>query len=368
MYYYRPIGINSAKIMADEEREEKQKEVTKKLAISDESFLQISNKIISKNPDIVAARLKEFYDQIIKADGELLEVDNDIREIYVKLLNFQVPKKALDRLAAIEGSIQYIRGNDKKQSKIVNMDYFSVRIDKMPIFGGQPSEVGMLFKKIRDNFLTLSKGSKVFESKCLPYPTIKGSWEFKPYPKNPKEELKRWNNELGGSIFLIDASSAFVKFGHVPAPVIINVATLVKDPADDGAVLESEISQNSWIFTTVFTPKSDTQPFSGHRQFGIHKDEEGDYRFFTRAIDRVWPSEFISMTNGRECSVENYFIVADATWSNLIKNVSEFIRKNGGKTTIMESKPLRIDFNNFFKKFRSNKSVNFIGNIEQYKN
>ncbi|WP_419869159.1 hypothetical protein [Chryseobacterium sp. CT-SW4] len=99
---------------------------------------------------------------------------------------------------------------------------------------------------------------------------------------------------------------------------------------DDGAVLESEISQNSWIFTTVFTPESDTQPFSGHRQFGIHKDEEGNYRFFARAIDRVWPSSIISLLNGKENSVLDYLTIADATWNNLMKNVSNYINKTGG--------------------------------------
>lgn len=357
MYYYRPIGINSAKIMEDEEREEREKESTKRLIVADESFSQMSNKIMRENPNIIAARLREFYDQIIKGNGELLAIDDDIKEIYVKLLNFQVPKKAVDRLTAIGGELQFIRGNDEKQSKKVNMDYFSVRIDKMPTFGGQLYDAGMLFKKIRDNFLTLSKGSVTFESNCdLPFNSvlgnsISGSWEFVPYPKDPQEELRRWEKQLGSAIFKIKAGGGLKE----------------KISGDDGAVLESEISQNSWIFTTVFTPKSDTQPFSGHRQFGIHKDEEGNFRFFARAIDRIWPSEFVLIFNEKECTVLDYLTIADTTWNNLIRNVSKFVNGNGGKTTIMPAEIKRINFNNFFKKFRSSKPVNFIGNIEQFK-
>lgn len=358
---YRQRAIEEAKKL----KNEKQGGSADALFRNDADFLQLAKKIVRENSNINLQRLKEFYDQIIRDDKELLAIDDETKQIYVKLLNFRVPQKGIDRLKEIGGSVQYIRGNDEKQSKLVNMDYFSVRIDKMPTFGYQTADAGMLFKKIRDNFLTLSKGNKVFESKCKPYPTMKGYWEFKPYSKNSQGELNRWEKQLGSSIFLIEAKSKFLKIAGVPLPPI-NPTNFV-DFADDGAVLESEVSQNSWIFTTIVTPKSDTQPFSGHRQFGVHKDDDGNYRFFTRAIDRIWPSELILTANGKECTIENYLLIADATWDNLIKNVSEFINKNGGKTAIIKTEPTRIDFNNFFKKFRSDTPVNFVGNIEQFK-
>ncbi len=362
MYNYRPIGVYSSKSLTDEERKDRKNDEENRISGMDKIFSQIAKNIVKENPNIKAARLKEFYDQIIKDNGELLVVDNNIKEIYVKLLNFQVPKKAIERLNEIGGELQYIRGYDEKQSKIVNMDYFSVRIDKMPTINNQLLDANMLFKKIRDNFLTLSKGSKVFESQCSSFLTMKGYWEFKPYPKYAKEELRRWEKQLGASIFKIEAKSGVVVNKNVYTSYFSRL-----DPADHGAVLESEVTQDSWIFTTIFTPETDTQPFSGHRQFGIHKDEEGNYRFFTRAIDRIWPSNFITKTNGKECAVLDYLTIADATWTNLIQNVSQFINKNGGKTTILHTEPTRINFNNFFKKFRSEKPVNFIGNIEQFK-
>ena len=46
-----------------------------------------------------------------------------------------------------------------------------------------------------------------------------------------------------------------------------------------------------WMFTTINTEKSKSQPFSGHRQFGIQLDEDGCYRVFARAIDRIWPDD-----------------------------------------------------------------------------
>ncbi|QQQ26915.1 hypothetical protein [Chryseobacterium indoltheticum] len=350
MYNYTPTGVYSAKALADEEREDRKKDKENRIFETERYFSQLTNNIVRENSNIKPARLKEFYDQIIKGEGELLLLNNEIKQIYVKLLNFQVPKKGIDRLKEINGSMQYIRGNDEKQSKLVNMDYFSVRIDKMPTFSYQTADAGMLFKKIRDNFLTLSKGKVTFESNCKSS-TINGNWEFLPYPPNYKNELNIWEKQLGFSIFIIKAGGGFKE-------------TI---GGDHGAVLESEISQNSWIFTTIFTPKSGTQPFSGHRQFGIHQDKDGNYRFFTRAIDRIWPSEMILYLKDKECTIKDYLIIADATWHNLIKNVSQFINDNYGKTTIMPEEKKRIDFNVFFSKFRSQKPVTFVGNVEQFK-
>ncbi len=281
-----------------------------------------------------------------------------IKEIYVRLLNYQPPKSFVGNLAEVEGYVQSLQGNDDKQSEKVNMDYFSVRIDKLPDFA--KNDVRLLYKKIRENFLTLSKGSVPFESHIEPFhKNITGSWEFKPYPKedNPTYALKQlqtWKNESGGSIIFIEAGGGAIE----------------DFIGDHGAVLESESisSEMCWIFTTIFTEKSDTQPFSGHRQFGIHMDEEGCYRFFARAIDRIWPSNIVLNLSMRkkDLAVKDYLMIADSTWRNLIKNVSDFIIKNGGATTIMQPEMDRVTFKDFNDKF--NKSpVTRIGNIPQYK-
>lgn len=225
-----------------------------------------------------------------------------IQEIYVRLLNYQVSQKAINNLNEIGGSIQNIRGNGASMSEKVNMDYFSVRIDELPKFAN--NNIVTLYKIIRDNFLTLSKGSVKFKTHSAIQKNVSGKWEFKPYPKEdspqfPKEQLRRWKNELGSSIFLIEAGGG-----------------LVEDRiGDHGAVLESECKpfEMCWIFTTIVTPESETQPFSGHRQFGIHRDEEGCYRFFARAIDRVWPSEEILwLSENKDRAVKDYLTIADS--------------------------------------------------------
>jgi hypothetical protein len=170
MYNYRPIGVYAAKTIADKERENKNGETK-----NDKTFLQFANNIVKETSNIKTARLKEFYDQIVKNNGELLVVDDDIKKIYIKLLNFEVSQKGLERLKEIGGSVQFIGQNNGSQSKTVNMDYFSVRIDKMPNFGNKSTitDIYMLLKKIRDNFFILSKGTTTFESYCR-YLNIEG--------------------------------------------------------------------------------------------------------------------------------------------------------------------------------------------------
>lgn len=278
-----------------------------------------------------------------------------VKGIYVRLLNYDVSKTAIIKLNDVGGHIQYIQGNDEYMSEKVNMDYFSVRIDELPKFAN--GNILTLYKKIRENFLTLSKGSVTFKTHSANRMNVDGKWKFKPYPKedNPdysKEQLRRWSRDLGGAIFLIEAG------GGLKEDIV----------GDDGAVLESESDpyEMCWIFTTIYTEKSKTQPFSGHRQFGIHKDEDGNYRFFARAIDRVWASEIIRFgSENKDRAVKDYLTIADATWNNLISKVSQYIMENGGKTTVMEPYIIRTDFNKFLTKYKTKPTLR-IGNIPQY--
>ena len=361
--YVKWEDVNKNKELDPEEEYSKKpytevKAVGKKAVIS----FQLSDGLKNYFNDIA---LLELFMSVTYADETLLLPDYEknyldvepnpvIKEIYVRLLNYQPP--FVDKLSEVGGYVQSLQGNDDKQSEKVNMDYFSVRINELPYFA--KNDVKLLYKKIRENFLTLSKGSVPFESHVEPVnKNITGSWEFKPYPKEDdpvyaKKQLEAWKNERGGTVILIEAGGGFVE-------------DMI---GDHGAVLESESSEMCWIFTTIFTEESETQPFSGHRQFGIHKDEEGYYRFFARAIDRIWPSNTVLNVSLRQKNlvVKDYLKIADSTWINLIKNVSDFIIKNGGSTKIMPPEMDRINFKKFNDKYYKT-PVSCIGNIPQYK-
>lgn len=325
-------------------------------------FLSPEASLVWKVPNVKCKSIK-VYAWIDKINININATSNylPLKDIYVKLLNFEVPSGVKTNLNKVDGKIQSIVGNNDDQSKIVNMDYFSVRIDKVPPFKGNKEEsIDILYKKIRTAFLKLSKGNVTFTSYANSYISsieIDGAWEFKPYEIEnnddfSKQQLKLWDQEKGGTIFFIDAGGG----------IIANII------GDDGAVLESESNskERCWIFTTIVTEKSDTQPFSGHRQFGIHKDESGYYRFYARAIDRIWPSNKILFANEFNATVDDYLTIANATWNNLIKNVSKFINDFGGKTTIMKPEIIISDFKPFLEKYKSKSSINKIGNIGQH--
>ena len=339
--------------------------------------------IVKGNKAILAFQLDKGLNRFFKEDGtdfklfinftyhtdcgidlpieqeNFLSVTPKVKEIYVKLLNYKVSSKVNLALNSIDAIQQFIRGNDDKQSTKVNMDYFSVRIKKMPKLEGG---VKQLYKQIMQGFLTLSRGSIYFKGNALVPSSIdlrvNGLWKFVPYPKDndreyENEQVRQWMNEVGNPIFFIEAGSN----DWYAKPIV-----------DHGAVVVSEFDEMCWLFATINTENSDTQPFSGFRQFGIHQDEDGYYRVYTRAIDRIWPSKKTKIANflDMDATVKDYLSIADGTWKNFTDRVSEFIIHQGGEIEIMEPEIVRTDFHDFLERY-DNEPVLHIGNIPQYK-
>jgi hypothetical protein len=285
-----------------------------------------------------------------------------IKEIYVRLLNYQIPITANLALAEIEASQQFIRGNDDSQSASVNLDYFSVRIDKMPKVDG--GALG-LYRLIKERFLKLASGHTDFKGHATIPSSINmgvsGLWKFRAYPKEDEpmyENIQaiKWDGEIDHPIFYIEADSN----DWYAQPVV-----------DDGAVIVSEFSDMCWLFTTINTSESDTQPFSGHRQFGIYLHEDGFYRVFTRALDRVWPKDgLISPKSANfgemDATVKDYFSIANGTWNYYMNEVSKFITDLGGSATIMPPEVERINFADFNSEFTTAPNLK-VGNIPQEK-
>jgi hypothetical protein len=154
----------------------------------------------------------------------------------------------------------------------VNLDFYSVLVEEMPIFMGRrlsPEELLTIVRLNLNNF------------------TSRDFTEWEPYnyePKNRKMELGAYVN-----IFLRP-------WLNIPHSI-----------AEEGTVVLSELSANQWIFSTVYTrvfryretaskdiddipnpPQSwgaYFHPVSGNREFGFTKVEKG-YLFFTKGADR----------------------------------------------------------------------------------
>lgn len=85
-----------------------------------------------------------------------------------------------------------------------------------------------------------------------------------------------------------------------------------------GDVITSGYSNNSWIFSTVYSEVDGYHPVSGNRKFGFTNNNNGTYTFFTRGIDRV-SSNWNEFKNWVGSGFEN----ADKLWKSLMSNIAK---------------------------------------------
>ncbi len=240
---------------------------------------------------------------------------------YAHLFNHSLPQSCVDRLDDL-GTDFYYQNLDNAHSPAINLDHFSVEITEMPDFDndGSPDDVDRLFQEIREHFLDLASGKKDgFESNCVFGGTPDISWEFEDYPGLSPVSSEQWlGPDPTATIFYIDAGAR-------------GLASFV---ADDGAVIVSDIMECCWIFSTIATPESHRQPFSGHRQFGLRTNENGNLEFYTRAVDRVRLPRLMKALTNDACSYQDYFDIGYETWSNLMNEVSQFVDDHKGRTNL----------------------------------
>lgn len=76
------------------------------------------------------------------------------------------------------------------------------------------------------------------------------------------------------------------------------------------------------------TPMDINHPVSGNREFGIYNDaaRPGEFTFYTMGVDRTSDILF-DIANYRN----NVYKKGDELWSNIQKNMIQFIINNGGQ-------------------------------------
>ncbi|HQW94681.1 MAG TPA: hypothetical protein PLU58_02720 [Saprospiraceae bacterium] len=95
-------------------------------------------------------------------------------------------------------------------------------------------------------------------------------------------------------------------------------------PMDDAAVITSQATSNSWVFTPVFTIGDGSHPLAGHREFGLSANGDNTFTFYTRGVDRLWGIEDViynSTQNGGR-----FFNNADMLWNGVMNNVINYIQ------------------------------------------
>ena len=298
------------------------------------------NAILQTNLMYLEKQLQKDPMFLIKnCGGENIDPDD-----YSHLFNHSLPQSCMDRLNNL-GSDFYYQDLDNAHTPTINLDHFSVEINQIPDFDqdGNPDDVGVLFQKIRENFLDLASGNKDgFQSNC----TIGGNpdiwWQFQDYPGFDPSSSDQWlGTDPVSTIFFIDAGAE-------------GFANLFADP---GAVIVSDLTECCWIFSTIATPGSKSQPFSGHRQFGLRTNENGNLEFFTRAVDRVKLPPFMRILINDACSFEDYYDIGYETWSNLTTEVQQFVGDNGGQADLHRWDFIRPDYKELLNQLKTNLPV-----------
>ncbi|MDV3952582.1 hypothetical protein CMT77_10210 [Elizabethkingia anophelis] len=270
----------------------------------------------------------QIKDQIQDQPFALVDAPCDVVKKWLAIAKFKPAQNQLDKLNTIvkttsfRNSINggfsadekaYLQKIDDAYSAVVNMDYFPVRVTKLPIVNGVRLSPEQFLHYIRININDLIDTSKS---------------KFEPYNDYGIDDRNLWNssNPLG----------AIVK---------INIGG--RKIPENGSVMVTEVRSDRWNFSTIYEPVYGEHPVSGNRNFGFEKNIDGSYTFYTRGVDRLTDAvgtslqKFSDWTNGLTTSP---FSEADALWTSLQNKINKFVIDNNGSSSIGKQEIERPDW------------------------
>jgi hypothetical protein len=217
------------------------------------------------------------------------------------LISFRPPTAVQRAVAARFNETKCIVHKLEESRGPINLDYYPIRIEALPIFGGRTMPPEELLETIR-------RGINQFVDN-------KPGCTFKPY-----------NNAIDGPAWL----PPFLPLPFVGTVVSIDMFAdkggLILN-MDSGSVVLSEVDSNHWRFSTLWTPEDHGHPVSGNREFGFVSANAGEWVFYTRGVDRTtsWLDDKFSGT---------VFSAAHRLWQSFQKRVTTFVNGNGGRASV----------------------------------
>ena len=182
----------------------------------------------------------------------------------------------------------------------VNLDYYSVKIKKLPKFNNVVCSSEFLFEFVRKHLNTfLDNNTASFTN----YSSNDGTtWES----TNPLTSVMTFHIPIKGPIF------------------------------DDASVICTSYSVNQptgsqWIFSPIQTPNDNQHPVSGNRQFGLRQIGD-EYEFYIRGADRL------TGTMDQLLGSTSAFEGADNLWRSFQSKLVDFINRNSGEAEIDNTK------------------------------
>lgn len=246
-----------------------------------------------------------------KPFGLLKDVPCELIQQWVDLGKHLANQAQLDKLKLITGNrnqqgssvstpndfsnqdIGKIQSINDALSTTVNIDYYSVDINKLPNNFSSPEQ---LLHHIRTNI-----NDFVFSYFA----------EFQPYKWYGINDYNLWNSSN---------------------PLNSIIAINIQGP-DNGSVIVTKSDPNKWIFTTIREPIYGSHPVSGNREFGFIKNPNGSYTFYTKGIDRLTNAggTLSQMASDMLRLGLSPYERTDKLWKSFQFQIENYINKNGGE-------------------------------------
>lgn len=234
------------------------------------------------------------------------DLDCDIVKKWIATARHQIKQAQIDKLnnvvnnivhASVHGIPVYtiqdvakVQKINDAYSSVVNMDYFPIKIDQLPIVNGKRLNPAQFMEYMRKNINSFVNTTYS---------------KFEPYRWHGINDEALWNSS--------DPLNAMIGI-DIAGP-------------DNGSFIVSKYNETGWTFTTVYDPKYLKHPVSGNRDFGYTQNTDGSYTFFTRGVDRL--------TTGFDAGMEKIaFFAADELWKSFQQNVKKFVNTNQGNASI----------------------------------
>jgi RHS repeat-associated protein len=231
---------------------------------------------------------------LFPSQAELKTLKSSDYSLWKDMLQFEKSKEYKDVFdKADKGRILDQQEMDWAFSDVLNTDYYAVNIIALPT---GMDESGF-FEHVRKNFGEYMNNQR-----------------FSSYDKTSSN---LWNSS--------NPTGAIMVF---------------KDWRDNADVLTTQSSTNHWVFTPVGTAWDWEHPLAGHREFGLTKNTNGSYTFYTRGVDMLWDMEDLFIAQG----VFGFFDIADKLWNGVMDNLVKEINEKGGKAEKTHSFTRKIDW------------------------
>lgn len=298
-----------------------------------EPILTFADQFLQQNPDAlnieqIFVRIKDLDNALIQNHNLLLNIPCNQLDDWQAVATHQVPQSVKDKMQNIKNQTSWwskwnITDIDDGQGARLNMDLFPVRISNMPNKPGtnQKYTPAEFFDYFRKNI-------NLFAEKFTP---------------------------IVDSYYGINDTALW--FSDNPLGTLIHITI----PGDNGTVICSGVSTNTWVFSTVEAPKGwsydGIHPVAGNRFFSYYTNpNDGSITIYTRGVDRISTNVVDQGSNIN--NVVNYlqestaFYLADQLWKGMQDKLSAYVNSNGGnanKVSETTYRPVYTKIKNYIK-------------------